>query len=158
MGCSLECRLLSPFRTMKNLLAIGFIWLCCALAWAVLGSTLVYRSGEASGELNVEVRELWGPPRRQPPPSAIWRESKKVKELITNYDAQGRPLLGNVERDSVVEHPIPLRLSDISVGLRLEHRRKGLLWFPTYEVDFKGRYAFQNDTPETKQIALSFPL
>ena len=158
MGCGLECGLLLSLRTMKNFLAIGFIWICCALAWLVLGSTLVYRSGEASGELNTAVRELWGPPRRQQPPSALWRESKKVKERITNYDAQGRPVIGNVERDYVVEHPVPLRLSEISVGLRLEHRRKGLLWFPTYEVDFKGRYAFQNDTPETKQIGLSFPL
>ncbi len=49
---------------MKRLLAIGFIWLCCAIAWMVLGSTIVYRSGERSGALFSEVHhEL--PPRRR---------------------------------------------------------------------------------------------
>ena len=143
---------------MKRFLAIGFIWLCCALAWMVLGSAIVYRTGEASGELNKEVQQLWGPPRQQQPPYAVWRETKKVNELITNYDGQGRPHVSSVERDQVLEHPVALRLSDISIWLRLEHRRKGLLWFPTYEVEFKGRYAFENDATEPRQIEISFPL
>ena len=143
---------------MKRFLAIGFIWLCCALAWMVLGSAIVYRTGEASGELNKEVQQLWGPPRQQQPPYAIWRETKKVNELITNYDGQGRPHVSSIERDQVLEHPVALRLSDISIWLRLEHRRKGLLWFPTYEVEFKGRYALENDAAEPKLIEISFPL
>src|SRR5712664_3488966 len=130
MGCGLECGLLLSLCTMKNFLAIGFIWICCALAWVVLGSTLVYRSGEASGELNTAVRELWGPPRRQQPPSALWHESKKVKERITNYDAQGRPVIGNVERDYVVEHPVPLRFSELYAGY---HRDR--IELPTVESE-----------------------
>jgi len=143
---------------VKSFLAIGFIWLCCALGWMVLGSALVYRTGEASGELNKEVQQLWGPPRTQQPPYAVWREIKKVNELITNYDAQGRPHVSSIERDQVLEHPVTLRLSDVSVRLLLEHRRKGLLWFPTYEIEFKGRYAFENGAAEPKQIEISFPL
>jgi len=143
---------------MRNLLAIGFVWLCCAAAWVVLGSTIVYRTGETSGQLNREVQALWGPPRTQPPPAAVWRESKKVKELVTNYDAQGRPLVASIEREQWIDHPVALSRSDVSVRLRLEHRRKGLLWFPTYEVEFHGRYAFHNDGTQTRRVDLSFPL
>jgi len=143
---------------MRNLLAIGFVWLCCAAAWVVLGSTIVYRTGESSGQLNREVQALWGPPRTQSPPAAVWRESKKVKELVTNYDAQGRPLVASIEREKWVDHPIALSRSNVSVRLRLEHRRKGLLWFPTYEVEFQGRYAFHNDATQTRRVELSFPL
>ncbi|HEY1100742.1 MAG TPA: inner membrane CreD family protein, partial [Myxococcota bacterium] len=32
--------------------------------------------------------------------------------------------------------------SDVDVTLDLEHRKKGLLWWPTYAVDFAGRYRF----------------
>src|SRR5262249_29622004 len=135
---------------MKNLLAIGFVWICCAVAWVVLGSTIVYRTGESSGQLNREVQALWGPPRTQSPPAAVWRESKVVNELVTHYDAQGRPQVASVEREQSVDHPIALSRSNISVRLRLEHRRKGLLWFPTYEVEFVGRYAFHNDSPQAR--------
>jgi len=143
---------------MRNLLAIGFVWLCCAAAWVVLGSTIVYRTGESSGHLNHEVQALWGPPRTQSPPAAAWRENKKVKELVTNYDAQGRPLVASIEREQWVDHPVALSRSNVSVRLRLEHRRKGLLWFPTYEVEFQGRYAFHNDDTQSQRINLSFPL
>ena len=55
---------------MKYFLAVVFVWFGCALAWMVLGSTLVYRSGEMSGELTQEVDRLWGPPLVQRPPGA----------------------------------------------------------------------------------------
>jgi hypothetical protein len=35
----------------------------------------------------------------------------------------------------------------MTVKLDLTHRRKGLLWFPTYTVDFDGRFTFANPTP-----------
>src|SRR5579863_9706128 len=120
---------------MGKLIAIGFIWLGCAAAWAVLGSTVVYRSGESSGELLEEVHRLWGPEQVQAPPRALWREVRKVTEEITTYDAAGRPIRSQIEKDQVMEFPITLAGSDIAVKLDLEQRRKGLLWFPTYGVD-----------------------
>lgn len=56
---------------MKRLIAIGFIWLGCAIAWVVLGSALVVRSGEASWEITREVEKLWGPPMEQLPPRVV---------------------------------------------------------------------------------------
>jgi hypothetical protein len=55
---------------MRRFIAIGLVWLGCAIAWVVLGSTLVVRSGEVSSELTSEVHQLWGGPMAQRPPSA----------------------------------------------------------------------------------------
>ncbi len=65
-----------------------------------------------------------------------------------------------VERDAEVstERPLALESSELDVRLGLEHRRKGLLWFPTYSVAFAGRYALRNDTAEARRARVAFPL
>lgn len=142
---------------MKRLIAIGFIWLGCALAWLVLGSTLVARSGELSGSLLTEVHALWGPPMMQIPPSASYTETvKRTERKITNTD--GKSVVTTTEHDEVATFPIALEGSDLKADLKLEHRRKGLLWFPTYSIDFSGRYVFQNTTDRARLVTFLFPL
>jgi hypothetical protein len=46
----------------------------------------------------------------------------------------------------------------LHANLTLRHRQKGLLWFPTYGVEFGGRYEFVNDTPVERQVEARFPL
>jgi hypothetical protein len=54
---------------------------------------------------------------------------------------------------------VGLESSDINVGLQLEHRRKGLLWYATYDVAFDGAYTFQNhlDQEVTATVNFMFP-
>ncbi len=144
---------------MRRLLAIGFIWLCCAGAWAILASTLAVRSGAASGELSREVHALWGPPLVQTPPSAAGRERHRVRVKEQKFDEATKRYF-EVERDGEVstERPLALERTEVDAHLGLEHRRKGLLWFPTYAVEFKGGYAFRNDTAEPRTARIAFPL
>ena len=51
--------------------------------------------------------------------------------------------------------PLPLVRSDVQANLTLRHRQKGLLWFPTYGVDFGGRYEFLNDTRRSRPLGRS---
>ena len=143
---------------MKRLLAVAFVWFGCTIAWVVLGSTIVYRSGESSWELTREVHALWGPPMRQHPPAALYRTTHWVTETVTQYDKQGQPYQTPVRREVVNTHVVPLEASDIATKLALEHRRKGLLWFPTYAVAFDGRFAFRNPTNEARSVEIGFPL
>ena len=46
--------------TTARLLAIGFIYVCAALAWGVLGGSLVARTGSSIRRLSREVALLWG--------------------------------------------------------------------------------------------------
>jgi hypothetical protein len=56
-----------------------------------------------------------------------------------------------------VTRPIPLEQSRITARLHLDYRQKGLLWYSTYAVDFRGRYAFLNNS-DSRQIVFQFPL
>jgi hypothetical protein len=51
------------------------------------------------------------------------------------------------EKGYVVK-PLALDGSKLTVGLDLEHRQKGLLWYSTYKVAFAGYYMLKNATDE----------
>ncbi len=144
---------------MRRLLAIGFIWLCCAGAWAVLASTLALRSGVASGGLLPEVQALWGPPLAQAPPSARGTETHRTKQREQKYDEREKRYF-EVEREADVttERELPLESSRVDASLALHHRRKGLLWFPTYDVAFRARYEFRNESAVARRVVVAFPV
>jgi hypothetical protein len=153
---------------MRRFIAIGLVWLGCAIAWVVLGSTLVVRSGEVSSELTSEVHQLWGGPMAQRPPSArLVTETSKSENPPAAQTAGPPP--APLRAEPAVEAAQPTNAvtrapelgpdaSRIQVRLDLEQRKKGLLWFPTYGVDFAAEYAFKNPVDEAREVRMSFPL
>ena len=60
--------------------------------------------------------------------------------------------------DETLITPLSLERSRIQVGLDLDQRQKGLLWFPTYRVAYRGAYLFRNETPfDSITLKLAFP-
>jgi hypothetical protein len=53
-------------------------------------------------------------------------------------------------------HMIQPSQSDVSVSLRYEPKRKGLLWYRTFLVNFQGDYSLQNPTQITQTIYVRF--
>jgi hypothetical protein len=143
---------------MLRLLTIGFVWLGCAVAWVILGSTLVARTSGVESSLDREVHALWGQPGNQLPPRATYTELSTTKEIVTTTNAVGAATQQTVEKQVPVERALTLDASDIKASFELEQRRKGLLWFPTYEVTFAARYAVLNQTDAPREATLSFPL
>jgi hypothetical protein len=144
---------------MIRLLQIGFIWLGCAVAWMILGSTILVRTGGSSSALTREVQLLWGPEMRQQPPRAFYHELSRQREWVTTgRDNLGQPIQAEVVKDVTIDVAIPLAATDAAVTLALEHRRKGLMWFATYGVDFRARYTFVNPTAQARRVDFLFPL
>jgi hypothetical protein len=141
-----------------RLVHIAAIWVCCAIAWVVLGGTLVVRSGESSGALLEEVHALWGPPLELRPPTAGYTVMVSRREQVVTRDATGKELVQEVVREEAVATPIPLDGSDVHARLHLSQRQKGLLWFPTYDVELTGRYRFTNDSGQMRRVDIHFPL
>ncbi|MDP8246555.1 MAG: inner membrane CreD family protein [Candidatus Tritonobacter lacicola] len=123
----------------KSLLAIIFIFICSTVAWVVLGTTVVVRTHEQDTKLKRAVGRLWGNAQRQKAPTV-------------SYDAKNKG-------EDPGRHFLPLDKSDITVGLDLEHRKKGLLWYSTYRVAFSGKYRVLNSTKRRRDIIFkySFP-
>jgi inner membrane protein involved in colicin E2 resistance len=145
--------------TTLRLLAIGFIFICAAAAWAVLGGTVVDRTGERDGRLSQEVAQLWGGHHVQVAPQASVRRPREVAEEVKEQDSRGVTTTRTVKRKVVDETPFPASSSRVRVDIGLEHRRKGLLWYDTYTVDFQADYRFVSPDAVDREVIvqLDFP-
>jgi hypothetical protein len=52
---------------------------------------------------------------------------------------------------------LPLTGSDVDVGLDVDQRKKGLLWFATYGVDFGAQYSISNPVDQAVMVQMAFP-
>jgi hypothetical protein len=82
-----------------------------------------------------------------------------VTETVQENNAKGQPVRREVTRTVEDRIAVPLRSSRVQVGLELQHRQKGLLWYDTYTVGFSGAYRVQNpdDQPRTLTAEFRFP-
>ncbi len=137
---------------VERIAAIVFIFVATAVAWMILGGTILARTNGLTPDLRQRVSSTWGTPQSQLPPAAWY--STEIQETNTK-EVDGRKIVENVKKS--VRHDLPLLASSIKVDLNLEHRQKGLLWYATYKVDFAGNYTFRNDTDAEQLVYLHFP-
>lgn len=116
----------------RNLWPIVVIYIGASVAWFVLGGTLVARTTESDMSQQAQLSTQWG--------SALTQFAPVVTAAVG--------------RETVT---VPLRSSRVDVGLNLEQRRKGLLWYNLYDVAFAGRYVVRNDT-EAPTLTVRFAL
>jgi len=136
---------------LKRMVAIALIFVCTSIAWAILGATVFDRTYSADRELKERVVSTWGAPQVQPPPTATYQETvTHTQEAI-----EGGQKVARVTREEVTRW-LPLDGSRIDVRLELAHRQKGLLWYSTYKVAFRGGYRFTN--PGNRDLAVTFSL
>ena len=138
---------------IKRLIAIGFIFGCTSIAWLILAGVTAGRTHVSDSGLRARVERLWGAPQTQLPP-AVKASHKVVKRVESLED--GKKIVRDVEETA--SERITLDGSALSVALVLEHRQKGLLWYATYHVDFRGDYVITNasDIPREFEITLPF--
>ncbi|MDQ8207887.1 inner membrane CreD family protein [Coraliomargarita sp. SDUM461003] len=122
--------------TFRSILAVGFIFICTAVGWFILGGALTHRSMDRSGSLMYEVQATWGPQLRQAHPIA-WYESPA--------NASGRS-------------SVSPSMSRVQVDLQYEPKRKGLFWYRTYQVQFAANYEISNPTPIAQTVYVAFSL
>ena len=120
----------------KRILAISFIYACTAVGWFILAGATIVRTESQDVKLRGEVGQLWGTKQIQQAP-LICCKSPAAEGVDKRYS-------------------IPLDSSDISVDLKLEHRKKGLLWYSTYNVAFSGRYEIVNSSEKDRNITFDF--
>ncbi|MEM9016022.1 MAG: inner membrane CreD family protein [Verrucomicrobiota bacterium] len=121
---------MTPFR----LLAIICILVATTLAWMVLAGALSIRTAAADAELSSIVADNWGKPMQQLHPEAFY---------IAPTAAQSKRKMAPEQ-------------SRVAVAIESDPRKKGLLWYRTYTVDFSGDYLFRNPAPIAQTIYIRF--
>ncbi len=144
--------------TVRRLFAIAGIFLGTSAAWAILGTSLVARSGEFDSRLEQEVHALWGAPQRQLAATAALDRPSVETEVVESRDATGKVTRSETRKDVVHAQILSPESTRASADVQLEHRQKGLLWYATYEVRFRGTYAFRNPDGQPRPLRLRLPL
>ena len=135
-----------------RIIAIVFIYICTAAGWVILGSTVFLRTETQDSKLRGMVGQLWGRPQVQAAPNVFYETQRTNEERVVTGGVTNRHL-----KVQTVSNAVPLQSSQVDVGLALDYRQKGLLWYSTYRVHFTGRYAFSNATETARLMRFRFP-
>ncbi len=144
---------------IARIAAILFIYVCTCVGWAILGGSVWQRSSESSASLHENVASIWGRPQTQIAPSAFYKRVVETPpgSIASSAETAGSKA-GEQPRVRVETVTIPLQQSRVRADLKLEHRRKGLVWFSTYGVQFDGAYRFENNSGEEREVTIQFQL
>jgi hypothetical protein len=116
-----------------RILALAVIWVGASLAWIALGGTLLFRTQQSDVAQRAQLGSLWGPEQSQSAPTFTYSSLAESRTVAPDASA-------------------------IAVDLRLDQRRKGLLWYNTYHVDFAGTYRVRSSGDDrTLEFAFKLP-
>lgn len=144
---------MSPSR----LLAVMFIFACTCVAWLTLGASVQHRSGETDHQLAQEVTRLWGGHHQQAPPEVWVERAGQEVETVQEKDEEGTLRTRKVTRNVVRRVPLPLESSRVAMDLKLEPRRKGLLWYDTWVGEYRALYTVRNPDDTARTVGVRFP-
>jgi inner membrane protein involved in colicin E2 resistance len=137
----------------KRIAAIAFIFVCTSIGWAILGSTIFYRTYSMEPELRSRVASTWGTSQEQAAPTATYVIGSVRQIMVTkNREQVARTV------DDRTYHPMALQKSRVNAALHLDYRRKGLLWYSTYAVRFSGTYEFSNPDDQPREVTFTLHL
>lgn len=115
----------------KRLFAIVVIFGLASIAWVALAGSVQIRTEGSRSELGEAVSGLWGSPQEQQAPQFTSNDGSSTVKL----------------------DPIG---SQIDASFDLTQRRKGLMWYATYVVDFSANYRVQNPSTKPANITMVF--
>jgi hypothetical protein len=145
----------------RRIVAIAFIFVLTSAAWLLLGAAIFARTQQSQRQLTGRVSSTWGSRQAQPAPLAY-----TLGPVVGAVAIDPPPRAPGGRADAVMRDGslatrqrsvLPLEQTQARVDLRLDHRRKGLLWYSTYAVAFDGSFRFRNTTP-SDSVVLEFQL
>jgi len=121
---------------VTHLIAIGFIFVATSCAWFILGGAMQRRTVVQTDKSGERIADGWGPQLIQAHPTA-WHAA---------------PGASNGRR------PLAISASDVSLKLKFEPLKRGLINQRTYVVDYEAVYEVINSTPVSQTVYVSFAL
>lgn len=142
---------------VQRIIAIGLIFIGVTVAWMILGAAVQFRTETQDDKLKSEVSSLWGMPQTQQAPRIYWLE--RVDHTETSATSAEISTKAELAARIVEERRyLNLKASRIEVDLSMEHRRKGLLWYAVYQVQFDAAYTVANTTDQSRTVYFDLEL
>lgn len=150
-------------REMGRIAALAAVFVVAAFAWLTLGGLMTARTSDQQGGLYGSVADLWGQPLDQDAPTLLftWMEDVAVSENVivdgkVQLDALGNPVQRIKVHQEERNRRAELLSTDATAALSLDQRRKGLIWFSLYDVDFRGAWTYRHDGPQAGTVWIGF--
>jgi len=142
---------------LRRVISIAAILIGLSGAWFALGASVLHRTWNTDGRLKTEVTALWGDRQEQVSPEVRFRWPRKeiATETVEDPETKKKSIVTK-EREIWVEEAQILDGSKITVDLSLEQRKKGLLWYSTYGVDFAGHYTYVHDEAKDGIVEITY--
>jgi len=146
-----------------RIMGIVVVFVVAAIGWVAFGGVMQLRTRGQTEELRGRVGDLWGEPQSQAAPQLLFLWTHEVEQTTTEVvgaDGQGTPVTREVRRrvSQTDEIPLSVASTDVTVGLDLDQRLKGLMWYALYNVDFAGRWTYAHTDERTGTLRIAFDL
>jgi inner membrane protein involved in colicin E2 resistance len=134
------------------------VFVIAAVGWLILGGVTSSRTSDQRSTLDGRVADLWGSPQTQTAPSfeLRWTEQETKTEQVTEPD--GRTITKKKVESTLHTKAVDPSQTRIDIGLHSDERRKGLLWFPLYDVAFQGKWSYRHAEPAHRDLRVAFAL
>lgn len=138
------------FKILRYILLLSF-WMVFCIAAVAIGLKIDSRHNESYSRSLESVNKIWGGYVTQEPPSLIYEadgfreyENKTTGKLVT--------------QSTIVEKGLAFEEQNLNLKLVKNIRKKGLLTFPGYNLEFEALYVFSNKNSDAEKIEFRFSL
>ncbi len=135
-----------------KLASLVVVFVVAAVGWMVLGGSVRFRQETTDRDLRGKVEALWGQPITQTAPT--FTSLPAPPETIRDFG----PGAGTGQKAPPAPRVLQPEATSIDARFHLNFRKKGLLWYRTYDVAFDAAYTVRNDSEEdvilTAEVAL----
>lgn len=142
--------------TIPRLLAVIGIFFCAMIAWFILGGSIAFRTQNKTTLLGQRVEDNWGGEHIQMHPQFFTIESVIDTASETLTSASGQITRVKKTSSKKIKRYLEPNSAKVHVTLKVDYRKKGLLWYSVYQVEFKGDYGIINSFTEPKNIFVEF--
>ena len=142
-------------RPFLRLFGIAAVFVLATLAWLGLGGLTHSRTSDTTAALRGEVGSLWGRPHVQAAPRLQFQwQTREEREETVERDGKSHTTrkLVTVTHDDW-RSPASTR---VTAALSEDLRRKGLVWYPLYDIDFAGAWTYVHDRDEAGWLSIHF--
>lgn len=137
--------------TTNKLIAIIIIFFCVCIAWIILGKSNETRTEESFNTLKKEVSGLFGDKIKIDSPFI-----SSSSEITVEYSNKNK--LSSYKKNVVENNVGQLKKTKIDIDVFLDQRKKGNLWFPTFNCKFKSEYQFKLTTKKDTKYYLNMEI
>lgn len=139
-----------------RIFAITCVFGAVSFGWMVLGGATSSRTNQQGNGLRDRVTELWGSPQSQSAPALSFHWMTPREIVRTEKDDKGKEKLIKETAWDPHDKGVMLGSTEVSVDLRLDQRRKGLMWYALYDVGFAGTWTYEHREPDPGTITITF--